>query len=123
MTVKVSYIECPAYITRDGSEIRELMHPDNNEHCLNQSLAEAIVQPGQTTLLHRHHLSEEIYYITRGSGQMTLGTGHFPVSENDSIVIPPGTPHCIQNPGKIPLHILCCCSPAYQHDDTELIEV
>jgi mannose-6-phosphate isomerase-like protein (cupin superfamily) len=39
----------------------------------------------------------------------------------DSIAIPPGTPHCLENKGSQALHILCCCAPAYSHDDTELL--
>ncbi len=47
------------YITRDGSEIRELLHP--SVHAVrNQSLAEAVVPPGAATLLHRHETSEEM---------------------------------------------------------------
>jgi mannose-6-phosphate isomerase-like protein (cupin superfamily) len=34
----------------------------------------------------------------------------------------PGTPHCIEALGEAPLRILCCCAPAYAHEDTELLE-
>lgn len=33
-----------------------------------------------------------------------------------------GTPHRIENAGDEPLRILCACSPAYAHRDTELLE-
>lgn len=118
---KTSYQQIPAYITRDGSQIRELMHPDLHG-AKNQSLAEATVNPGETTQLHKHLKTEEIYHITSGSGIMTLGDEQFAVHEKDTIVIAPGTQHCIYNPTDEPLHILCCCSPAYSHDDTFLIE-
>lgn len=110
-----------AYNTRDGSEIRELMHPavQGNK---TQSLAEAIVQQGQQTYLHKHHNSEELYHITKGEGRMTLGAEQFEVTVGDTICIPPGTPHCIKNIGTEALHILCMCSPPYSHDDTELLE-
>ncbi|HEB60111.1 MAG TPA: cupin domain-containing protein [Gammaproteobacteria bacterium] len=110
-----------AFVTRDGSEIRELLHPHNAE-VRNQSLAEAVVAPGETTLLHRHHVSEEIYFIRQGSGHMQLGDEAFEVRAGDAILIPPGTPHCIRNNGKETLHILCMCAPAYSHEDTELLE-
>ena len=110
-----------SYVTRDGSEIRELMHPavQGNQA---QSLAEAIIQPGQRTHLHQHTQSEELYYITEGQGQMTLGTEYFFVTVGDTICIPPGTPHCIENTGTQALHILCMCSPPYSHADTKLLE-
>lgn len=114
------YADIPAYITKDGSEIRELLHPDRHG-ARNQSLAKAIVHPGQRTQLHRHILSQEIYHITAGTGLMTLGDSQFPVSVGDTILIPPGTPHCIEATGIGNLHIFCCCSPAYSHDDTNLI--
>jgi len=108
------------YITKDGSEIRELLHP--TQHAVaKQSLAEAVVPPGVTTLRHRHLMTEEIYHVTQGSGLMTLGDASFAVTVGDSVVIAPGMPHCIENTGTSPLHILCCCAPAYSHDDTELL--
>lgn len=114
------YTDIPAYETRDGSTIRELMHPDQHT-AQHQSLAEAIVAPGATTRLHRHQRSEEIYHIIAGAGIMTLGKDRFPVGPGDSVCIAPGTAHCIHNPGEHPLHILCLCSPAYAHADTELL--
>jgi mannose-6-phosphate isomerase-like protein (cupin superfamily) len=119
-TTKTQINNVSAYVTKDGSIIRELLHPSSSG-VVNQSLAEAIVEPGQTTVLHRHHLTEEIYHITRGQGTMRLGGESFPVSVGDSIVIRPGKPHCITNTGPEPLHILCACSPAYSHEDTELL--
>ena len=110
------------YITRDQSEIRELIHPSIHANRA-QSLAEAVVKPGQTTHLHRHLKSEEIYHITHGQGRMILAEESFKVETGDSIVIPPGSPHCIENTGTEDLHLLCICSPAYSHDDTELLEI
>ncbi|MGD8742600.1 MAG: cupin domain-containing protein [Granulosicoccaceae bacterium] len=118
--MKTRYTDIPAYLTRDNSQIRELMHPQQHGNQA-QSLAEAIVQAGQTTRLHRHVISEELYHITHGMGQMTLGDEQFAVATGDTVCIRPGTPHCIANTGNGPLHILCCCSPAYAHDDTELL--
>lgn len=116
------YNDVEAYTTKDGSEIRELMHPSIHS-VSNQSIAEAIVKPGEKTTLHVHRKTEEIYHITGGSGEMTLGDDVFGVVEGDTIVIAPGTRHAIRNTGKIFLKILCCCSPAYSHDDTELLNI
>lgn len=121
MPLKTSYHLAEPYITKDGSSIRELMHPLVHGNRI-QSLAEAIVMPGCQTLCHRHNVSEEIYHITEGSGYMTVDNDTFPVSEGDSICILPGKYHCIGNTGSIPLKILCCCSPPYSHEDTELLQ-
>ncbi len=119
--MKTCLADIAAYVTRDGSEIRELMHPDRHGN-RNQSLAEAVVPAGSRTLLHRHLTSEELYHVTSGEGLLTLGAEKTKVSPGDTALIPPGTPHCIEAIGTQPLHILCCCSPAYRHEDTELLQ-
>jgi mannose-6-phosphate isomerase-like protein (cupin superfamily) len=119
--MKTEYRKLPVYATKDGSLIRELMHPGLHEN-RNQSLAEAVVAAGARTLLHLHRSAEELYHVTQGTGRMTLGAERFDVAAGDTICIPPGTPHCIENTGATPLHILCCCAPAYSHADTELLE-
>jgi mannose-6-phosphate isomerase-like protein (cupin superfamily) len=114
------YADIPAFVTKDGSLIRELMHPGQHAS-RRQSLAEAIVHVGQKTALHRHHQSEELYHITAGEGRMTLGEDDFIVHTGDTICIAPGTPHCIENIGQTALRILCSCAPAYAHTDTEIL--
>lgn len=113
--------ELPAYVTRDGSEVRELMHPARDD-VRRQSLAEAIIPPGMRTHLHRHRVTEELYHITAGAGVMTLGTDRFEILPGDTVLIPPGTPHCVEATGGEALVILCACSPAYSHADTELLD-
>lgn len=107
------------YETRDGSLIRELMHPELHGNRA-QSLAEAVVRPGRTTHLHRHRHSEEIYYILHGEGEMTVDGDSAVVCGGDAVLIPPGAWHRIRNTGTVDLVLLCCCSPAYRHADTEL---
>ena len=107
------------FTTADGSTIRSLLDR-TNAPVSNQSLAEATVAPGAITQLHKHLVTEELYHITRGRGLMTLGDTRFEVLPGDTICIKPGTPHCIENTGKEPLVLLCCCSPAYSHEDTIL---
>lgn len=115
------YADIPAYVTKDGSQIRELMHPAQHGNRA-QSLAEATVLPGQRTQLHRHARTEELYHISGGRGLMTLGSEVFEVAVGDTVHIAPGTPHCIAALGAGPLSILCCCTPPYSHEDTELLE-
>ena len=118
--MKTRYPETVPYVTKDGSEIRELMHPAAHGNRA-QSLAEATVPPGAETLLHRHRVTEELYHVTAGAGLMTLGERTFEVRAGDTVCIPPGTPHRIRSIGAEPLRILCCCSPPYSHEDTELV--
>jgi mannose-6-phosphate isomerase-like protein (cupin superfamily) len=118
--MKTRYSDISAFTTKDGSQIRELMHPAQHRN-RNQSLAEATIAPGQTTALHRHLASEELYHIASGDGRMRLGSEEFNVRSGDTICVPPGTAHRITNTGTQPLRILCCCSPPYAHEDTELL--
>ncbi len=43
------------------------------------------------------------------------------IKPGDAIAIPPGKRHTILNNGDIPLRFLCCCAPAYEHDDTVMV--
>ena len=118
--IKSRYVEIKSYITKDGSVIRELMHPDFHGK-MKQSLSEATVSPGGITALHIHNETEEIYHFTSGKGVMTVGEEKFQVEAGDTVLIPPGNPHRLENSGEAPLKLLCCCSPPYSHEDTELL--
>ena len=120
MFLKTEYNKVKPYITKDGSIIRELFHPDIHGN-KNQSLAEAVIPPDFETMPHKHTESEEIYHITEGTGLMTSGKEKISVKAGDTIYLPPGTPHQVKNTGNTPLKILCSCSPPYSHDDTELL--
>ena len=119
--MKTSRGSIEPYATKDGSTIFELMHPDRHG-CRNQSLAEAVVSPGAATITHRHHSSEEIYHVLTGQASMLLGAEEFKIGTGDTICIAPGTPHRLTNTGRTELRILCMCTPAYSHADTELLE-
>jgi mannose-6-phosphate isomerase-like protein (cupin superfamily) len=110
-----------AFITADGSSIRELAGiPSGN--AANQSLAEAVVPAGSATIAHLHRTTEEIYLFTGGSGRMRLGDEERPVRDGDCVVIAPGVPHKLWADDGADLVLLCCCAPAYSDADTELLE-
>jgi mannose-6-phosphate isomerase-like protein (cupin superfamily) len=121
VVVKTSRGAIGAYLTKDGSQIRELMHPAVHGNA-RQSLAEATIAAGRATQLHRHLRSEELYHVTEGSGMMTLGERRFAIAPGDTVLIAPGVAHCAQANADAPLVLLCCCSPAYSHDDTEILD-
>jgi mannose-6-phosphate isomerase-like protein (cupin superfamily) len=109
------------FITKDGSEIRELLAHRNSVIC-NQSLAEARLTAGTSTQEHYHVKTEEIYYITHGAGRIRIAGETHDVKPGDAIAIPPGCKHKLWNIGNEPLRLLCCCAPAYEHDDTVITE-
>ena len=118
--MKTEYEKVKPYTTKDGSVIRELMHPDHHETKM-QSLAEATIPAGSETFMHKHIKTEEIYHILQGSGLMFLGDKQFDVIVCDTVLILPGTLHRIRNSSEVDLKILCCCSPTYSHDDTMIM--
>jgi mannose-6-phosphate isomerase-like protein (cupin superfamily) len=113
--------EVPAFTTKDGSEIRELL-AYRNSVIRNQSLAEARLPAGGCTQEHYHPKAEEIYYITHGAGKIRIGNETREVRAGDAIAIPPGQRHKLWNTGAETLCLLCCCAPAYEHDDTVITE-
>jgi mannose-6-phosphate isomerase-like protein (cupin superfamily) len=110
------------FITKDGSEIRELL-AHRNSVIRNQSLAEARVPAGGSTQEHYHPKAEEIYFITSGTGRMRIETETREVKAGDAIAIPPGQRHKLWNTGAETLRLLCCCAPAYEHADTIITEL
>jgi len=114
--------EVPAFITKDGSEIRELL-AYRNSVIRKQSLAEARLTPGASTQEHYHPKTEEIYYITQGTGRMRIEDELREVKPGDAIAIPPGRKHKIWNTGTDTLRLLCCCVPGYEDADTVISEI
>lgn len=119
--IKTRREDIPGYVTKDGSTIRELMHPAVQGNA-RQSLAEAEVEVGASTFLHLHEKTEEIYYILQGTGLMTVGAAGFEVTAGHAVCISPGEAHCIRNTGQVVLRFLCCSAPPYAHEDTRLVD-
>ena len=114
--------DVPAFTTKDGSEIRELL-AHRNSAIRNQSLAEARVLVGGSTQEHYHPKAEEIYYITHGRGKISIEGEVRELRAGDAVAIPPGKRHKLWNTGNEILRLLCCCAPAYEHSDTILTDL
>jgi mannose-6-phosphate isomerase-like protein (cupin superfamily) len=116
-----SYRELEAFVTLDGSEIREWAGRASAP-AKNQSLAEAIVPVGAATTEHYHVTTEELYLVTAGEGRLLVDGEERLVGVGDCALIPPGARHKLVNTGAAPLKILCACAPAYADTDTVLTE-
>ena len=116
MTVQNLSAQAP-FITKDGATIRSILDR-TNAPVQNQSLAEARVAAGARTERHYHKLTEEIYFILEGAGELELDGDRRMVGPGDAILIPSGTRHTIM--AMEPLRLLCCCAPPYAHEDTYL---
>ncbi|HTR42976.1 MAG TPA: cupin domain-containing protein [Pseudomonadales bacterium] len=113
--------EVPSFTTKDGSEIRELL-AHRNSVIQKQSLAEARLPVDGSTQEHYHVKTEEIYYITHGTGRIRIEGEIREVKPGDAIAILPGQRHKLWNTGKETLRLLCTCAPAYEHEDTVITE-
>ncbi len=111
--------EAKAFTTVDGSTIRELLGLPTAP-VRNQSLAEATLEPGQSTQRHYHREAEEIYYVVEGAGEMELDGGRRQIGVGDAVLISPGAWHEI-TAGADGCRFLCCCAPPYRHEDTFFI--
>jgi mannose-1-phosphate guanylyltransferase/mannose-6-phosphate isomerase len=75
------------------------------------------VKPGASMSLQLHHHRAEHWIVVSGTARITRGEETFLLEENQSTYIPLGTKHRIENPGKIPLHIIEVQSGAYLGED------
>ncbi len=114
--------DVPAFITKDGSEIRELL-AHRNSAIRHQSLAESRVPVGGCTQEHYHPKAEEMYYSTHGQGKIRIDGEARELKAGDAVAILPGQRHKLWNTGGEPLRLLCCCAPPYEHSDTVLTEL
>ena len=111
--MKLTSVEAvEAFVTKDGSTIRELHHTQA------QSLAEATLEVEQATERHYHRVTEEIYFVLKGQGKLEIDGETSQMRPGDAALIPPGAWHTLENNGTSELRILCCCAPPYSHDDT-----
>jgi mannose-1-phosphate guanylyltransferase/mannose-6-phosphate isomerase len=75
------------------------------------------VKPGASMSLQLHHHRAEHWIVVSGTAKITRGDETFLLEENQSTYIPLGVRHRIENPGKIPLHIIEVQSGSYLGED------
>lgn len=75
------------------------------------------VKPGEKLSLQMHHHRAEHWVVVAGTARVTLGEEVRLLSENESIYIPVGTIHSLENPGKIPLDLIEVRSGSYLKED------
>lgn len=58
------------------------------------------------------HTYDEVVYVLGGAGVVHIGDGSHPIEAGDSIYLPPGAVHCLENAGDDPLAVLGVFCPA-----------
>jgi mannose-1-phosphate guanylyltransferase / mannose-6-phosphate isomerase len=75
------------------------------------------VKPGEKLSLQMHHHRAEHWVVVSGTARVTCGDKVCLLSENESTYIPIGMNHRLENPGKLPLHIIEVQSGSYLGED------
>lgn len=76
-----------------------------------------MVHPGETLSLQSHVHRAEHWVVVEGSAKVTVDDGVDLVSENQSVFIPLGATHRLENPGKVPLNLIEVQTGAYLGED------
>ncbi|MGF1482543.1 MAG: cupin domain-containing protein [Cyanophyceae cyanobacterium] len=113
--------DCEEFTAGDGTQLRELLHPDKQPLQLRYSLAHAIVPVGQTSTPHSLATSE-VYYILSGQGEMHIDDAVDSVKPGDAVYIPPHAKQYIRNCGDDPLIFICIVDPAWRKEDETVYE-
>jgi mannose-1-phosphate guanylyltransferase / mannose-6-phosphate isomerase len=75
------------------------------------------VKPGEKLSLQMHHHRAEHWIVVSGTARVTCGDKVVLLAENESTYIPLGTTHRLENPGKLPLHLIEVQSGSYLGED------
>lgn len=75
------------------------------------------VKPGEKLSIQKHHHRSEHWIVVSGTASVLNGDKTILVTENESIYIPLGTIHALENPGKIPLEMIEIQTGSYLGED------
>jgi mannose-1-phosphate guanylyltransferase len=75
------------------------------------------VKPGEKLSVQMHHHRAEHWIVVSGTASVTVGENTQLVTENESVYIPVGEVHALENPGKISLELIEVQSGSYLGED------
>jgi mannose-1-phosphate guanylyltransferase / mannose-6-phosphate isomerase len=75
------------------------------------------VKPGAKLSLQKHYHRAEHWVVVHGTAMVQRGKERMLVRENESVYIPIGTEHRLENPGKLPLQLIEVQSGPYLGED------
>jgi mannose-1-phosphate guanylyltransferase/mannose-6-phosphate isomerase len=87
---------------------------DNGER---HQVKRIVVKPGNRLSLQKHHHRSEHWIVVRGTALVTVDEHVKTVHENESIYIPIGAVHRLENPGKILLELIEVQTGSYLGED------
>ncbi len=72
---------------------------------------------GRRISMQRHFHREENWVVVHGTARVTKDGEEFLLTEGQSVYIPKGTIHCLENPGKVVLHVIEVQTGCYLDED------
>ena len=75
------------------------------------------VKPGAALSLQSHHHRAEHWIVVEGTAKVTIGESVILVSENQSVYVPLGEKHRLENPGKVPVVLIEVQTGSYLGED------
>ncbi len=111
---------------REYKEHREVYRPWGRSDAIDKGerykVNRITIKPGKSEELQVHYHRAEHWIVVSGTAKVTKENEIRLITENQSIYIPVGVPHCIENPGKIPLELIEVQSGSYLENDDIMTE-
>lgn len=76
-----------------------------------------LVHPGASLSLQSHLHRSEHWIVVEGTATVTIGEEVKLVTENESVYVPLGTVHRMENPGKVPMVLIEVQTGSYVGED------
>jgi mannose-1-phosphate guanylyltransferase / mannose-6-phosphate isomerase len=87
------------------------------DECERFKVKRIVVNPGESLSLQKHHHRAEHWVVVKGTAKITRGENELLLTEDQSVYIPLGTKHRLENPGLIPLEIVEIQTGSYLGED------
>ncbi|OWY37871.1 mannose-1-phosphate guanylyltransferase/mannose-6-phosphate isomerase [Xenophilus sp. AP218F] len=106
---------------KEHSQHRMVYRPwgnyDSIDHGERYQVKRITVQPGAKLSVQMHHHRAEHWIVVSGTARVLRGKEELLLTENQSVYIPVGEVHALENPGRIPLELIEVQSGAYLDED------
>nr|BCN19442.1 mannose-1-phosphate guanylyltransferase [Vibrio metoecus] len=100
---------------------REVYRPWGKYDSIDQGKRDQVkritVKPGEKLSIQKHHHRAEHWIVVSGTASVLVGEETRLVTENESVYIPIGAVHALENPGKIPLEMIEVQTGTYLGED------
>ena len=105
----------------EATQHREVFRPwgsyDSIDNGIRYQVKKISVKPGAKLSLQLHHHRAEHWIVVSGTAKVKIDSVERIVTENESVYIPIGAIHSLENPGKVPLNLIEVQSGAYLGED------